>query len=102
VLRGGVGSDLFLFRASGLAQAADLPGLTGDDPDAPLIEDFEPGADAIELVYEPAFEPAPGTPPALTLEPVEGATELRLNGALVAKVAGPFVPGAGDVRLVPA
>ncbi|WGH79800.1 calcium-binding protein [Jannaschia ovalis] len=91
VLIGGAGADHYLFRAAPVT----LDPAASDAYAAPRIEDFDPEADLIEIEYEAA-----GTPPDLSISRTAEGSELRLDGELVAFVAGPAVVEAGHVSLV--
>ncbi|WP_298435808.1 hypothetical protein [uncultured Jannaschia sp.] len=103
-LAGGDGTDLFLFRAPPVAFIEDGPatlssaaaddGLAIDDG-PPLIEDFDPGEDLIEIAYG-ADEPVPD----LTITCGPAGQEVRLDGEIVAHVAGTASVEAAHIRLV--
>ncbi|MFO6464505.1 calcium-binding protein [Jannaschia sp. KMU-145] len=103
-LTGGDGADLFLFRAPPVAFTdagpAALPSAAADDGLAmddgpPLIEDFDPGADLIEIAYG-ADDPVPD----LTITRGPAGQEVRLDGEIVARVTGSAPIEAAHIRLV--
>ena len=91
VLTGGDGADLYLFRAAPPA----LPDAGAADDDAARITDFDPDLDMIEIEYAEG-EAAPD----LSIARTEVGSELRLDGKLVAIVAGPAPVEAGHIALV--
>ena len=97
-LSGGAGHDLFLFRAPSVAAFGS--DLMAPPHDAAFIEDFDRTEDAIEILYDKAFETTPGTPPALTFIEDDLGTEVHLNGTVVVRLAPGTVISAADIHLV--
>ncbi|GIT90948.1 peptidyl-prolyl cis-trans isomerase [Jannaschia pagri] len=99
-LTGGEGQDTFLFRApSAGAFGSDIT-----DPaqfeDAPTITDFDRSEDAIEIIYDAAYELEPGVPPSLEVIASDDGTDLLLNGAVVARLEAGLTLTDNDVHLI--
>jgi|GEM_PF-2334012 len=77
-LVGGPGEDLYLFRAASVAQF----GTGGALDDAPMIEDFDPVEDAIEIMFE-----GDGIP-VLRIVPNGTETHIEVDDVIVARLAG--------------
>ena len=78
-LTGGSGADRFLFRADGSSEG---PSDRAEN-EVPLITDFEPGIDVIEITWA---DPG-GEDPAVEMRPSGDGTDIVLNGRVVAHVA---------------
>ncbi|SDY80548.1 Hemolysin-type calcium-binding repeat-containing protein [Jannaschia faecimaris] len=91
-LSGGSGSDLFLLRAP----TEPTSGLDGDLDNVPLIEDFDPAVDRIEIDYTGASVPA------LSIVETEGETGVMLDDVLVARLSGVQSLDASHIRLIAA
>ena len=77
-LVGGPGEDLYLFRAASVAQF----GTGGALDDAPMIEDFDPVEDAIEIMFE-----GDGIP-VFRIVPNGTETHIEVDDVIVARLAG--------------
>ncbi|CTQ31597.1 calcium-binding protein [Jannaschia rubra] len=87
VLVGGAGSDLYMVQSGGGA---------ANEDEAPMIEDFDPEQDEIEIVYETA------KPPTLSIIERMDVTRILVDGMVVAQLKG--APGIelSHLRLVSA
>ncbi|HBU14116.1 MAG TPA: type I secretion protein [Gemmobacter sp.] len=102
-LNGGGGDDLMVIGGADIAT-----GGAGEDafrlgdwlaPGQPArIMDFEPGADRLELTYDPALHPDPQ----LALEPQGEDMALLLDGQALALISGAKGMTLADILLVPA
>lgn len=90
-LQGGTGADVFLFRAP---PASDL-NVGGDLDSPPLIEDFNPSEDTIEIDYQGTATPT------ITLTEEDDVTHIVLDGVEVARVAGTPGVTAEHILLLP-
>ncbi|MCK0167852.1 hypothetical protein MWU52_09860 [Jannaschia sp. S6380] len=88
ILVGGEGQDRFIFDASS------GPALPDDASQAPLIADFVPGVDMIEIFYEG------DTQPDLQFRANGDATDLVVDDMVVAKVSGTSDLTVRDVHLI--
>ncbi|WP_235962503.1 calcium-binding protein [Jannaschia marina] len=77
-LSGGEGHDLFLFRAASAAAFT----TDGGAADVPIITDFEPASDAIEIEYDGA------TAPVVEIVATDGETRILLEGEIAVRVSG--------------
>jgi hypothetical protein len=90
------GAQPVLFRALPAGAFATGSDLAAVEP-AAVIRDFDPDRHRIEVVVEEG--PQAGRDE-LTLVPGTGATDLRLGGVLVARIAGPEAVASDHVDLI--